>query len=402
MAGMEIFGWNCFILSLLLISNRIKNNEKLPFLPVNFTIIIMAIVLTWSVSIISSPYDTDKLFRLGRLRNFVFIFVDFYALLFYLDIKKYLDFILAFTILSSVYCLLQNFALFGPPFGDWTFKWTFIGNNNPFGVRGFFNHHLTYSNVFQFYFFIILSCLALNYWKKRTKIIIGIIALVLLAVALVLTTSRSMYIALILSTLGLALLTRKRIYFVTFVSIIAGIIVAYYTTTWVKRKIDDSVIKISQSDFIANQPRQVLWKVNMMMFRQHPLKGVGFEYNEQLSGVYYDRYKIPSGFIGHAHNSFLQVLAGTGLLGFIPYIVFWIFIFYAIIKGYHMACKYGDIFWQVLFNGLFASMVSFIINSWSQWNFGDYEVNHNLMFFVALSLFGYYKLGVKESGKELN
>ena len=71
-----------------------------------------------------------------------------------------------------------------------------------------------------------------------------------------------------------------------------------------------------------------IWKANWEMFLDHPWLGVGYSHNVQLLPQYYLKLGAPEGLLeSHAHNQFLHILAGTGILGLISYLFIWIVLF---------------------------------------------------------------------------
>lgn len=74
--------------------------------------------------------------------------------------------------------------------------------------------------------------------------------------------------------------------------------------------------------------RAILWKVNWLIFKDHPIFGVGLYENFRMLEIYYMRYGIenhhngePGNYINHAHNQYLQVLVGAGGVGFVAYMI---------------------------------------------------------------------------------
>ena len=67
------------------------------------------------------------------------------------------------------------------------------------------------------------------------------------------------------------------------------------------------------------------WKAAIKVFELNPIMGVGFRnfqpYSVPIKTQY--GYPIPE-WEGHDHNNFLEIAAGTGLLGLIPFTL-WIF-----------------------------------------------------------------------------
>ncbi|MEK2690469.1 O-antigen ligase family protein [Bdellovibrio sp. GT3] len=68
--------------------------------------------------------------------------------------------------------------------------------------------------------------------------------------------------------------------------------------------------------------RMDLWKANIQIFKEHWIFGAGYYENIRLLPEYFKKLNINQTFIGHAHNQYLQVLAGTGIVGFVVYLAF--------------------------------------------------------------------------------
>jgi O-antigen ligase len=71
--------------------------------------------------------------------------------------------------------------------------------------------------------------------------------------------------------------------------------------------------------------RQFLWNFNFNLFKQRPLFGIGFGGNEDAAHFYVREvlHQKPGSdiFVGHAHQLFLQLLAGTGIFGFTVFLL---------------------------------------------------------------------------------
>lgn len=76
---------------------------------------------------------------------------------------------------------------------------------------------------------------------------------------------------------------------------------------------------LSSFDFSQHELRANMWRVNWHIFLDHPLVGVGFDQNTKrpIMDQYYDRLQIEKRQFSHAHNNFLHILAGMGILGFL-------------------------------------------------------------------------------------
>ena len=74
--------------------------------------------------------------------------------------------------------------------------------------------------------------------------------------------------------------------------------------------------------------RLIIWKANWLIFIEHPIFGIGYSENSNRLREYFDRMGVPEKFLeSHAHNQYLHLLAGTGILGLTCFliVIFWLF-----------------------------------------------------------------------------
>jgi len=131
-------------------------------------------------------------------------------------------------------------------------------------------------------------------------------------------------------------------------------------------------------------PRLHLWKAQFHILMENRWIGVGYNNNERKSKEYIDRLypEVEEKFYGHAHSTPLQILSTTGVLGFLVFLWLWIAIFkrnWTLYKTYPRGSLE-----KAISLGLLAGFIGFHIQGLTQWNFGDAEVLHNLMFFWAV------------------
>lgn len=75
----------------------------------------------------------------------------------------------------------------------------------------------------------------------------------------------------------------------------------------------------------SDRERISQWKAAAMAFKERPIFGYGYLNFERHSVALKERYNIGElQFGGHAHNNFLEMLASTGLLGFLSFVL-WLF-----------------------------------------------------------------------------
>ena len=89
------------------------------------------------------------------------------------------------------------------------------------------------------------------------------------------------------------------------------------------------------NDFSVNY-RLNLWKSSLEMIKENPLLGIGIG-NWKIISIKYAKnyiteYQVPI----HAHNDFMHIMAETGILGGLFYILFFVSPFYFLIKKYYI------------------------------------------------------------------
>lgn len=110
----------------------------------------------------------------------------------------------------------------------------------------------------------------------------------------------------------------------------------------------------------SNMERVGQFKAAIYGFKEKPVWGLGFRNFEphslRLKKKYggWDKYD----FVGHAHNNFLEMLAGCGIIAFIFFLIFHFMTFKEILAFKHPAASiYLAFFFGFTFSGLFQSTI---------------------------------------------
>ncbi|MEK6553384.1 MAG: O-antigen ligase family protein, partial [Bacteroidota bacterium] len=120
----------------------------------------------------------------------------------------------------------------------------------------------------------------------------------------------------------------------------------------------------------SNFSRLALWSAGWLIFKDHPVFGVG---DIDLAELY-KQYKRNSDkeIQGHLHNNYIHLLVTLGIFGFtaVMFLLLRIFIIhiknYSALKGQQFAASYAL--------GAASSFVAFLVAGLTEWNFGDHEI----------------------------
>jgi O-antigen ligase len=196
-------------------------------------------------------------------------------------------------------------------------------------------------------------CIFLFIFFLKEKILkLKILYAIMLAInflALLLTKSRATYVGFLGAAVIVAWLHFKSIkkFLITIGVIIAGLLPAVFLTGIYKR-----IIEMFNFEKGTTIIRFYVWGKAWYLFSQSPLFGIGYGRFNDIFNI--DRGVFDTGrLIGypglvsfyikqsyffdtaHAHNSYLQFLAETGIIGFSLLLIFWILCIVKILKAYN-------------------------------------------------------------------
>jgi O-antigen ligase len=391
-AGMEVFGWLTFLLTTVyLMKKRIETSHELtidfktisPFLPWKTLIALFAIAALGLM--INGTAAAEPVYSLGSLRWM--ILVSFLSLAFAIappSLSGYRVFLIL-TSLIAIYAIFQSFtgidfmrpgenrAVQTMEFGEGKMLWR---------SAGFFGSPLQYCYIAGQYVCLPLVMGLLSWQNGRTKSWLfwgSAIAYTLISLSIVTTYARGAWVAMATAHLILAMIVSKRLGLT-----IAGAGVALtsllFSTVEVFRL---RLLTFFDPSYSSNSERWFLWKVNWHMFLDYPILGVGYLENERRASEYVARLGKPEHFIGHAHNNYLQMLSGTGILGFTAYmtlISFMLWITWRLWKS--LPAKF--IWPRALALASLGAQIQLHIGGLTECNFKAGATNHNLMVAWAL------------------
>ena len=375
-SGME--GVSVLLLVLLLWQKITEPNSIIwsrpPLLWPCLCFLAVALIGVW----LGNATTEQKTYDVKRMRFFILYAILFWLLLSTLKTFKWDRVFIAIALFMGVYGTIQHFIPLD------IFRATgkkiilFAIQDERIGplVIGSFNHHLTFSGVYLFYA-CVLTAIGV-YSRKRLHLFCGLWLFLLV----LFTQSRVAWVAVPVSIM--VLLSWKGRQFVLGALCGCALILGslYFADTGFRERAQRTLI--GQEEIYSTSPRLRLWNAQLAMFRDHPWFGVGWNNSERRSREYLDKLypNVAEVFSGHAHSNFLQILSSTGILGTLGYLWIWITVFVLTWQLIHLFPT-GSLE-RSTGMGLFAAFIGFHIQGLTQWNFGDAEVLHNVIFFWAL------------------
>jgi putative inorganic carbon (hco3(-)) transporter len=373
MSGMELFA---ALLIVAVLVGAVIGKVQLVWPP--FAAPILAfIVVAWAGTLLAEEPWNQTIYDMQRMRFFFIYFFLFIALRSSKGFpwEKYLAGI-AFVI--AIYGTLQHFFPLDlvRPEGRKIILYSIAAQKIGPLVLGTFNHHLTFVNIYLFY-----ACLftALGLSKIRWSPFFLALGLWLFLLCFW-TQSRTGWIAIGVTGALLGLSKSKKAFLGVVVGFGVVVGVLYATDLGFRERFDRTVG--GHDSHYSPQDRVRLWHANWEMFKTSPLVGIGYNNGERRAKEFVDRlYPTTQNFYGHAHSTFSQLLSNTGLLGVCVYLWLWYLIFRKTAVWIRGATSQKE-HWMAI--GLGVGFIGFHIQGLTQWNFGDAEVLHNLMFFWAV------------------
>lgn len=389
MAGMEIFGWTTFALTMgyayrTAHSSELRLRELVTSqLPWKTMIALYAIVLL-GIFYPGTP-DGEKLAMLGSHRwMFLLIGHSFALALFPPTLKGYRLFLI-FTSVIAVYAVVQSFTGFD--------LLRFNGPNphravQPLDVRkeislwrsaGLFGSPMGYVYIAGFHSCLALA-VALVFPKSARRLRLwSILAFSLIAASLVTTYVRGAWISITIAVLAMTWLASRRF----FIWAVGAGAMAFATLFVGLIQFRERFLSLFDAKYSSNTDRWNLIKTNWRMFLDHPVLGIGWEMNEVRSCEYVDCLAIPRPFTGHAHNNYMQALAGLGLTGFAAYMTFIGFFMWLTYRLWKRLPQ--DLYWaRALVLAAFGAQIHLHVGGLTECNFKAGATNHNFMVILGL------------------
>jgi O-antigen ligase len=235
-----------------------------------------------------------------------------------------------------------------------------LGERRVFFPRGGFSHYQTYANVF-FVIFCLAAGLAAAADTARARALRGAAA-VFLAVVVVFTFTRGIWISLLVSLAILSWVFARRAAF-----LVAGAgALALAAVLLVPSSLRTRAL--SMKDPSLNVERLLLWETGWNMLRDRPILGVGVG-NYRVAQDAYIREEMPLTMTRtHSHNIWLHAAVERGVLGMLALVWLSVSLLGAAVRSVRRA---PDARARALAAGGLAALAGFFVDGMVQNNFGD-------------------------------
>lgn len=394
MSGMELTGWLSAVLTLkYIVLDRFSKQKEFSFFALGADLSLLGFLIIAALGLWLNAPQADFIKELGSLRWALLLYLLTYAFAIFPGINRFVYTILIVGTLMGAYAVFQHFTGIDLRY-EWGLRPTSavtpapIDNPDVFQSVGLMSHHLTYGYLFSMVFCFPLAALMLSArrsWAFRTLMLAST---VVIGMSLVWTYGRGVWIATAAAVLFMgAYVSRKALFGLLILLGVVGVTL-YSANDGFRQRLES----IWSGDSRSNSDRQDLWRANVEMLGDHPWIGIGWNQNEGLVAKYYERLGITNDFTGHAHNSYLQVLANTGILGFAFY-AFFILGFLLMTHRLWSEVPRTHYWHRVIVLAALGAQISLHAGGLTQWNFGDAEVNHFFIFVLALVAYMSEKYG---------
>ena len=260
---------------------------------------------------------------------------------------------------------------------------------NGFRLSSIFGEEKILGSFFSRLFPIFFGLIILVFNKSVIPIIIGLITLVLIDTLIFLSGERTAFFYLILFSI-LVIILLKDWRFIRMISFLLSLIIIFILVN-IQPTLKNRMITqtINQTQFFEEKKHifsfehENIYRIGLDMFKKNPIIGIGPK-NFRIE-CKKDIYKEIDGCRSHPHNSYVQLLAETGIIGFIAFISFFIFICITLSKQfYYMYLRKTS----YMNNFMVCFALAVLINLWPFIPTGNFFSSYlNVFYYLS---FGFY------------
>jgi len=323
-----------------------------------------ALALLFGVCAISTLASDEPLQAVGWLRP-LWLLVAYYAVFWWLRDEEHAYRLARWVVVAGAfagaYGVWQHFSG-----ADWwrdaLGRATRVKPRTPgaegFAVVGFFRNYLTFAHAMIFP----LAWAAAFALRGR---VIGVVAAVLLTLAIVFSTARSAWLGIAAGGVLLGLLAGgwRGLRLIGLGAAVAAVAVAMSPGL---RSQAAPLFTLGG----ANAGRVAIYETNLRIIHDHPVLGLGFGRYKAAAGPYYDAHPAADR-RSHAHSNVLQMAAEAGLAGLAAFCLL-----FAVVlrRGWEVVRTSPDGAQWATTAGAWVGVATFFLAGLAQYSFGDAEV----------------------------
>jgi O-antigen ligase len=206
--------------------------------------------------------------------------------------------------------------------------------------------------------------------------------LLLQMLGLFLTLTRGAWVALAAGIAAATALIRRRGPLAVTALLLAIVVVFAASDARVRRKIVSIPRALAGATDVNVATRFVLWDVSWDLIKRHPLVGVGMgDFTEEAEKLIGERHVETA---TDSHNVYLQVLVTRGLVGFVPFVFFWIVVLRCLARA-RPGPGANAAFARHFVAGVIGAAVALLVGALSENNIDDSEVFIAFMFLAGMA-----------------
>jgi O-antigen ligase len=248
---------------------------------------------------------------------------------------------------------------------------------------------MTFAGILYQLILLDFSVLLSRGMRLRSRLVL-VGALAFQFVAIVFTMTRGAWLALAAGLFAACVMVRGRVAAVAAVVLVLALVAFSFGNFHVQEGRSIPELVHSGLDKDAST-RVVLWDIAWSLFNEHPVLGVGMgDYSTEADKLLSGRQVTTT---VDTHNVFLHVLATRGLVGFLPFVYFWVALFGALL-GLKRRLPKGSFDHQCVV-GAIAATVAVLVGALTELNIDDGEVWMAFMFVLGLALAPLYRTSPK-------
>ena len=238
------------------------------------------------------------------------------------------------------------------------------------GIRtgGLLGNAMTFGHVYGIYFCFFVGWFTHLILAKKAKSW-ELICMLLLAGALLLSFTRGVWLAAALAIAVFGFFFRiPRARSATVMAVALALMVCLFVEP-VRHRIVETLSMKDERTFI--------WQGHLEIFKDHPVLGVGYGENSKILPEYYHRLGVPSDIlVSHAHNQYLHMAAGLGVIGLLAYLGLMLSFF---------RMTFTQTGPRALRWGVFTAQLFFLFGGLAESNFEHSKVKYVMCFIWAIS-----------------